>query len=177
MALHHKNSSYFCVELFKNILDEEKVQILQLSTDLASWSQTEYEHEHIPQTVQRITQRNCRHHQGRGHRQNWPRAPAWLTENTSGWGWGTVYISFIALEKKMLQCVWGMINILVKFAEYRINYFLQDIKNRQLFVSLSIMTKWNTNLNCFFNCWLLNWTDASFSYCKKGRNAKRIWRW
>lgn len=105
MALHHKKTavihfSCFCVNLFKNILDEQKVQIFQISTDLASWSQTEYEHEHIPQTVQRITQWNCRHDQGGGHRQNWPRAPAWLTENTSGWGWGTVYIPFIVLENK-----------------------------------------------------------------------------
>lgn len=98
MALHHdkKNTavihfSCFCVKHFKKSFGWAKVQLLQLSADLATWSQTEYEHEHIPQTVQRITQWNCRHDQGRGHRQNWPRAPAWLTENTSGWGWGTVY--------------------------------------------------------------------------------------
>lgn len=154
MALHHKNSSYFCVELFKNILDEEKVQILQLSSDLASWSQTEYEHEHIPQTVQRITQWNCRHDQGRGHRQNWPRAPAWLTENTSGWGWGTVYRYFIVLEKYMLQCIGGMINILLNLLNIRlINIRYTKTDNYYLCLYLSIQ---NEIQNFFFTYRLLS---------------------
>lgn len=176
MALHHKNSSYFCVKLFKNILDEEKVQILQLSTDLASWSQTEYEHEHIPQTVQRITQWNCRHDQGRGHRQNWPRAPAWLTENTSGWGWGTVYRYFIVLEKYMLQCIGGMINILLNLLNIKLINVYKIYKNRQLlFVSLSINTKWNTKLFFYLSITQLNW--CILFLLQKGHNAKRVWRW
>lgn len=51
-----------------------------------------------------------------------------------------IYLSLF-LKIKTLQFFSRHDQYLVKFAKYKINYFLQDVKNRQLFVSLSIMTK------------------------------------